>query len=238
MNAFVYGALVAALVSAIIFLQTGAPPLYYEPLLPGAATFILATLFFWRYPKILVNKMMEEVDRDLIFALKDISFQMASGVSLFDALYTVSRSGYGLVSIEFEYVVKDIAAGVAEDEALTRMTNRTESQYIKKTMWQLVSILRSGSSIQSAIGSIVDSLNQYQNEKIGQYINEMNLWVLVFLIVGVVVPSLGATILIILSSLGGVGIKETAFILLLIVCFAFEYVLIQYLKVRRPVVYM
>lgn len=237
-NSLLYALFLLILISVLLFWRYKERFFSPDALFPSAVAFVLLSLFFLYYPRILLRKMMEGVDRDLIFALKDLSAQMASGISLYEGMLNVSKSGYGLVSKEFEYVVKDIGAGEPEEQALSKMIDRTESPYIKKTIWQIVSVLRSGASIQAALTSIVDSLNQYQNEKITSYVQEMNLWVLVYLVVAIAIPSLGATLLVVLSSLSGTSLSTEAFGLLLLACFLAEIVLIKYIKVRRPIVHM
>jgi len=237
-NAFLYALFLLIIISVLLFWRSGVLFFSLDAVYPSIAAFALLFLFFVFYPRIMLGKLNERVDRDLVFALKDLSAQMASGVSLYDAMESISKGGYGLVSSEFELVVKDINAGAPEEDALSKMIDRTESPYIKKTIWQMVSVLRSGASIQGALSSIVDSLNQQQGDRITSYVQEVNLWVLIYLIIAVAIPSLGATLLVILSSISGTSVSGFSFILLLTACFLAQFVLIKYIKVRRPIVHM
>ncbi|MFH1470265.1 MAG: type II secretion system F family protein [Candidatus Micrarchaeota archaeon] len=205
---------------------------------PTLATFFLLLAVFLLYPYILVKKAVESLDRDLVYALKDLLIQISSGVSLFEAMKNVSQSEHGLVSKEFRSVVQDINAGEAQDVALEKLALRSESEFIKKTIWQIVIALRSGASLQGTLKNLVDNMRQFQSAKVKSYTQEMNLWILLYLIIAVAIPSLGATLITILSSFGSSQVREPVFAALLFVCFFAEYVIIKYVKLSRPLVYM
>ena len=203
--------------------------------LPAVLTVVLLFVFFMRYPRIQAGKIVETVERDLIYALKDLLVQINSGVSLYNAMVNVSRAGYGRISDEFAMVVQDIETGMSQEAALERMALRTESKFLRRTIWQIVTALKAGASLQGALGSILLSLRQYQSSNIKAYTQELNLWVLLYIMVAVAIPSLGVTLLVILSTFGGVGLSEGFIILLLFACFFAEIVLIEFIKIRRPV---
>jgi flagellar protein FlaJ len=205
---------------------------------PALVTLVLLFLVFILYPRILVRKAVEAVDRDLVYALKDILIQISSGVSLFEAMKNISNSEHGMVSKEFGLVVQDINAGEAQDVALEKLAVRTESEFMKKTIWQIVLALRSGSSLQGTVKNLVDNMRQYQSAKVKSYTQEMNLWILLYLVVAIAIPSLGATLITILSSFGNTQVREPVFLGMLVACFLGEYVIIKYVKVSRPLVYM
>lgn len=202
---------------------------------PPSAVVFLLFIFFMRYPRIMAGKIVEEVDKDLIYALKDLMVQISSGVSLYNAMLNVSKSGYGRISEEFGRVVQEINTGAPQDKALESMAMRTESEFLRRTIWQIVTALKAGASLQGALSSIMQALRQYQAQNIKSYAQELNLWILIYIVVAVAVPSLGVTLLVILSTFGGLGLSELFIVFLLFVCFVSELVLIEFIKVRRPV---
>jgi len=204
-------------------------------LVPPIITFALMFLFFIRYPSIVAGKIVESVDKDLVYALRDLMLQISSGVSLYEGMRNVSRSGYGRVSEEFAKVVQDISTGEAQDTALEKMALRTQSEFLRRTIWQLVTALKAGASLQGALNAILQALRRYQSQNVKAYTQELNLWVLLYIFASVAVPSLFITLLVILSTFGGIGINENFIIAILLACFAAELVLVEYVKVRRPV---
>ena len=138
----------------------------------GAMTFHLS------YPKIASKQLAGLIEQDLLFALRTMLIQISSGTSLFETIKSISKSNYGQVSKEFELVVKDINSGMSETKALERLAFKTKSEVLKKTIWQIITTLKSGGSLTNALHAQVDSFVEQQRESIKRYSAELNLWTL------------------------------------------------------------
>lgn len=207
-------------------------------LVAGALAYAALFAFLLIYPRVLAGKLGETVDKDLVFALKDLQLQITSGVTLFNALANVAKAGYGNVSKEFDYVVKDVNAGVAVDRALERMGERTKSDFMRRVIWQLITALRGGASLEGALRTLIDILKREQAARIRSFVSELNMWALVYMIFAVAVPGLGSTLLIIISAFGGIQVSEMTYVMALAGCFAVEITIIGFIKSRRPIVHL
>lgn len=202
--------------------------------LPGFASFFLFFFLHGMYPKIIARKIGEKIDKDLVFALKDMVLHVTSGVTLYDAFVEVSKAGYGLVSDEFGNVIVDVEKGIPFDESLERLALRTESDFTKRITWQLVNAMRAGSSIENALVSFVDSLVDYQERQIKNYTAELNMFALMFLLFAVAIPSMGLTVLVIMSAFAGLGLNQYTFIVMVAVCIVIQVIMISMIEGRRP----
>lgn len=203
--------------------------------------FGLFFLFFYllaRFPKILAKKKAEQLEKNLVFALKDILLQISSGVSLYNALVNVAEADYGLVSKEFEKAAKQVRAGKPMNKALEELAITSESEYLRKTVWQLVNTLRAGASLKGALKTIIINLSIEQKTKIQQYAKELNMWSLVYMLFAVAIPTIGTTMMVILSSFAGMSISKGIFISFIVVCFIVQFILIGLIKTRRPMVHI
>ncbi|MFA5763220.1 MAG: type II secretion system F family protein [archaeon] len=196
--------------------------------------FIAALIFHLFYPKIQANSIASQVDQELLFAMRTMLIQLSSGISLFEAIRSISRSDYGQVSREFEDVVRDINSGRSETAALEKLAFKTNSEILKKTIWQILTTIKSGGSIVSAINSQIDELVNLQKNSIKNYAAALNLWTLVYLIVAAALPSLGVTFLVIASSIGSSGIGKEAVILIAILAITTQAGLIFVIKSQVP----
>lgn len=206
----------------------------------GYSGIIFALILFtlMRYPKIMAGKKAEQIDKHLVFALKDLLLQISSGVSLYNGLINVSKSGYGIVSIEFEGAAKSVSTGSTIEKALERVAIGNKSEFLKRTIWQLINTLKAGASLSGALRTIIDELTVDQRTKIRDYAHELNLWSLVYMLFAVAVPTIGATMMIILSSFSGAGVSPPLFVAFIVMCFIIQIVMIGFVKSRRPVVHL
>jgi flagellar protein FlaJ len=204
---------------------------------PGLFMAVVILLVQFVYPRIIGRTVADKVDRELIFALKDMYIQINSGISLFDAMCNISKSDYGHVSDEFGLAVRDITAGESEEKALERLAMKTKSDYFKKALWQLITAMRSGSSTAGALRSVIDVLIGYQHRMIKNYASELNFWILMFMLVAATIPTLGITLSVVLSTFGRAGITPLLFVEFVGASFMVQAVMIGFLRSRRPEVY-
>jgi len=204
----------------------------------GFGIFFLIFIVLQYFPRIISGKKAEQIDKNLVFCLKDLLLHVTSGTSLYNAFVNVSKSGYGDVAKEFGKVSKKVNSGTPMSKALERLAFKSKSQYLKRASWQLINTIKAGASVELAIESIIKDLILEQREKIKAYGHELNLWGLIYLLFAVAIPTIGSTMLIILSSFGGLGLTQTTFVMFMVFCFIIQTILIGFIKSRRPLVTM
>jgi hypothetical protein len=100
----------------------------------------------------------------------------------------------------------------------------------------MVTALRGGSGLEGPLRATVEVLRQQQSASVKRFVAELNLWALMFLIFAVAIPGLGSTLLIVASAFGAIKINEASYVLLIGVAVLFEFIVIGFVKSRRPVV--
>ena len=163
------------------------------------------------YPKILLKKRMRDLERNLVFALRTILVEIKSGVSLFDSISIVAHGDNGEVSRQFKKAVEQIETGTFQNEALEEMAENNPSLYFRRAIWQLVNGLKAGSDISNVMTALVDNLSKEKANQIRGYGNSLRLLSLLYMMLGAIIPALGLTFLIILSSFPQIQITEDVF---------------------------
>lgn len=200
----------------------------------GITLFVFYYVVF--YPKKILREKIRLLEKDLLYALRHLLIQVRSGVTLFNAMVSVAAGDYGLISEEFEEAVREINAGVSEIDALEAMSWRNPSLYFRRVIWQLVNGMRAGSDIATTLREIVNGLAIDQRIEIRKYGAQLNPMALAYLMLAVIIPTLGITFLIILSSFFNLNILPLDLVLYFGLAFLvfFQYMFIGLIKVRRP----
>ena len=159
--------------------------------------FLVANLF---YPKIIANSSGEGVDADLPFALREMALHIEGGVPLFDAMVEVSKSEYGEISKEFGKTVQEISSGYSEKEALERMAVRTKSDFLKKSLWQILATISSGAALAPTLRQIADNIKAKQLSQLKDYTSTLGFLVWIYLILSVVMPAMGITFVVVYAA--------------------------------------
>lgn len=161
------------------------------------------------FPSIIIKKKVREVEQNLIFALRTITIQIRSGVSLFGALSLVAYGNYGALSRELKEAVDMINAGIPEEEALQRAAIRTPSVFFRRSLWQIVNGLKAGADTSQVLTELVRSMTKEQVIQIKKYGADLRMLSLIYMMLGVIIPALGLTFMVILSTFPDSPVNET-----------------------------
>lgn len=203
-----------------------------------AFAFFLFFIVLLLYPGILAGKRAENIDKDLVYALKDMLLEVSAGSSLYDAILTVAKSDYGVVSDEFALIIKKVDTGVPLDEAMEDLALRTSSEYLRNAIWQTINALKAGSNIEGTLREIVKTLIADQRNKIRNYAQELNVLSLIYMLFAVVIPTIATTIAIIVGPFLGLSTGPEIFLYILPVTFFTQIALLELIKSRRPVIHL
>ena len=162
--------------------------------------------------------------------------QLESGVPIFQIISNVSTSNYGFVSYEFKKAVNEINSGISQIDALESLIKRNSSVYFKRILWQLSNGLRSGSDMSVVLRDVIDNLNKEQAIQIQSYGGKLNPIIMFYMLITVILPSLGVTFLTIISSM--LNLSSTLVELMFVTVFVFvvlmQIMFLGLIKSRRP----
>jgi len=133
--------------------------------------------------------------------MREIMIKVGSGVPVFNAILDVSNGDYGIVSDEFKVAVEEIQSGISQEEALNRLSRRVPSQSLKRAIDILVNAIKSGSDIHGTLSVINDMLVKKQQSDMRTYAAELTPMSMAYMLVSVVLPSLGMSVFVILGSI-------------------------------------
>ncbi len=223
-------------VASMIKAETYVDPVFLALLL-GTGISLVGFIMQTGYPRVVARKKENLIEKNLMFALRDIHIQINTGVPLFEAMASVAMSDYGLVSEQFKKAVVAINAGESETLALDQLAQETSSKTFKRIVWQISNALKTGTNLSSVLVDIVRMLEEKQKTEIQEYGSRLNPLSLMYLLVSVILPSLGITMIIVVSSLpigGGITISERTFWILLGVVVFFQFVFMNAIRSMRP----
>ncbi|MDY6778541.1 MAG: type II secretion system F family protein [Candidatus Nanohaloarchaea archaeon] len=202
----------------------------FTPLILGFGTFTFA-----KRPNVQAKKRMRQLEKELPYALRHILIEVQAGVSLYQAMVSVTE-GYGEASNEFTKIVNEVNAGKSEVEALENAILRNPSQEFRRAMWQIINALESGTDVSSTLESLVDAIMEKQILAVEKYGKSLNPYTLMYLMIAIIMPSLGVTFLMIISTFTGMNISNQMFYGILVGITIFQLVFINMVKSKRPVV--
>ncbi len=242
---------VSVSVSALLLVVGSANPILGDELIIGTTTlpmdvllgpimgvFVGFFMFFQNisYPFLIVNRRVKDIDKNLLFVLRTILVQVRSGVPIFDTFVSVGTGDYGEISDEFKTVIEKVRSGRPVIRTLEELTVRNPSLYFRRAMWQIVNALKSGSDVGDNLENVIRALSKEQLVEIRRYQSTLNPLAMMYMMVAVIAPSLGITVMIVLSTFPGMGAissKSTFWGLLIGVSFM-QFMFMSVIKSKRP----
>lgn len=186
-------------------------------------------------PKAQTLKDSRKIDAELPYALRHLLIEIKAGIPIYQGLVTISES-YGKVSKDIKDMLKEINGGKSEIDALEKNIINNPSFTYRKSFWQILNSLKTGTALEKTLQSTVDNITKDQILSIKRYGQELNPYTLMYMMIGVIVPSLGITFLMLLSSFTGMIIGKSTFYALLVGLALFQIMFLNIVKTKRPLV--
>ena len=201
------------------------------------APFVFLLMFYSALyqPKITTLKRARSIDSELPYALRHLLIQVKSGVPLYNALVAITK-GYGAASKEFEYIIRDINGGKSQTEAIEDSIVKNPSLTYRRSFWQLLNAIKTGTDLQRPLENIVNEILKGQLLSIKRYGQELNPWTLMYMMFAVIMPSLGITFMMILSTFTGTALSDIMLVGVIIFLTFFQVMFMNIIKTKRPTV--
>jgi len=180
-----------------------------------------------------VSQKAREVDRDALFAGRDILIALKSGAPLFNALMGV-RKDYGATSKEFKKIVEKIDSGIPAEIALQQAYENNKATSFRRVILQILMSLRSGSDIATGLETALNQISQEQVIEIKRYGQKLNPIAMFYMLFAIILPSLGVAIGVILSSFISVDVDFGMLLGVLVGLALIQYTFLTIIKSSRP----
>lgn len=187
-----------------------------------------------RYPLRTEEIAAKNIERDILFAARDIIISLRSGMPLYNAIVSVS-TGYGDASREFAKITERSQLGMSLEDAIDQTISESKSQSFRRVMLQASASIKAGADIVASLQSVVDQLSQERMILLRRYGQRLNAIAMFYMLFGVILPSMGIAIATILTTFISVFTVNDALLEAAIVGILFlQVIFLQMIRGSRP----
>ena len=158
--------------------------------------------FLMYYPKAISNKITREIDHEIVYAGRFLIIELSAGTPLYDAINNISNA-HPAIGKYFKKIIDKVESGKPIDLAINEVMEITPSPNFRKLLFQIVNSMRTGGDINKGLESITDQISKEQLIRIKEYGKRLNPLVLFYLLVAIIMPSLGIAVLALMSIFTG-----------------------------------
>jgi len=181
----------------VLFTAIGANPIVFIFIAPILFIFFVNYLMLYPLQKIRISG--KEVEKDVLFAVRDMIIALRGGVPLYNAIVSVTR-GYGAASQEFAKIVNLVNLGVPLDQAIDQVVTTSKSPSFRRIMLQASTTLKAGADITAAMQLTLEQITMERTIELRRYGQKLNAVAMFYMIIGVIFPSMLITVAIVLST--------------------------------------
>ena len=199
------------------------------------AVFRSALTSFLRFPTAKKSRSGKLIERDILFASRDMIISLRSGMPLFNAITSVSK-GYGEASQEFERVVNRVQLGMPLEEAIDATVAESKSPSFRRIMLQASTSIKAGADVVEGLQSIIDQLSQERVIELRRYGQRLNALAMFYMLFGIILPSMGIAVVTILTTFIALfTVTESILIMVLIMLLFMQVIFLKLITASRPI---
>ena len=197
--------------------------------------FIVMFFYMIRLPDVRISKKEKDISKEVVFAGRFIIIELESGVPLYNAMVNVSKN-YEIIGRYFKEITDKVDLGTSMEDALNEAVEFIPSNDFRKILWQIINSIRTGSDVAKSLYSVMEQITRDQITEVNKYGKKLNPLAMFYMIVAVILPSLGITMLVILSS--SIQFELSLTILLALAGFLgfVQFMFIAMVKFSRPAI--
>lgn len=197
--------------------------------------FIVLFVYFLRVPDVKILKKQREVNSEIVFAGRFLIIELESGVPLYNAFQNVTKN-YPTIGKYFNDIVTKIDLGTQMEDALNETIGFTPSANFRKILWQIINSQKTGADMNKSLKSVVDQITQEQLIEVKEYGRKLNPLAMFYMIIAVILPSIGITMFIILSSFLNLTLTLPLLVTISFMLGFMQFMFLAMIKSSRPAV--
>jgi archaeal flagellar protein FlaJ len=204
---------------AIVFVVVLALGFGFEIGLIFGALILMMAIFFVFLPSMQKGRKSSEASRELPFALRQMATELRAGIGLNDSMRSIALSGYGPLSEEFARTLEEIRYGDTTEKALLDMSERINSDGLRRAVYQITRTLNSGGDLAKTLSVIADDTAYELRMKLKDYSQKLNAFTMIYMFVAVLGPVITMIMLIAASTVMGAILPPTLLLILYLLFF-------------------
>lgn len=187
--------------------------------------FIFIMYKFWfSYVDVQIRQRARELDGDLLFVSEYFLVSLESGLPLGNSIQNLSRLKRP-GALFFKRIYTDFKTGKDLEQALVEGAKNCPSESLKILLKRLKDSLEIGIDLKQILENFIDESSEKKITEIRGYSKKLNPLVMMYLLLGIVMPSLGVTFFILGASFLSITSDLLKYILIFIfmIMFIFQY---------------
>ncbi|MCF8013449.1 type II secretion system F family protein [Candidatus Woesearchaeota archaeon] len=148
------------------------------------------------------------------------------------------EKNYDYVGRYFGDIINKTYLGTDIEDAINDTLMNAPSANLRKILWQVLNSLKTGADVGPALNSVIDQIVKEQKIAVKEYGKKLNPMAMFYMMISVIIPSLGTTMLVILATFMGLNISLGILLALAGLITFVQFMFMMMIKQARPPISM
>jgi pilus assembly protein TadC len=189
--------------------------------------------YFLHYADVKIIQLSRAINQELTYAGRFLIIEIEAGVPLHKTFQNLAKN-YPEIGRYFQEIVDKVELGTSMDKAMNEMIEYTPSEALRKLLWQILNSLRTGSAIADSLRVAVDQITREQQIEVVEYGRKLNPLAMFYMMIAVILPSLGAIMVIVMATFIGFQISLSALLIAAGLLVFMQFMFLATIKSQRP----
>ncbi|MEO2152051.1 MAG: type II secretion system F family protein, partial [Thermococcus sp.] len=140
--------------------------------------------------KMVWKKRVTEVERAMPYALRHMASLLSAGVGIAEAILSVAKADYGVLSEEFELILRDMRTGSSFEDALTKFEEKMASENISRVVKQILRAVKFGGNLAEILYKLAEDFSFEYRMKLVEYVQKVNGIAFIYMFITIVMPTM------------------------------------------------
>lgn len=197
--------------------------------------FFIIFNYLLKLPDVKIKKLEKEINKEIIFAGRFIVIEIESGINLFKAIDNVSTH-YPRTGAIFDEILAKVELGTTLEDAIDETILICPSTNLRKLLWQILNSIRTGSNLNRSLNAALDQIVNEQKIEVVEYGRKLNPLAMFYMMIAVIVPSIGITMFIVLASFIGLKLRLPILLFITFIIGFVQFMFLSIIKSSRPAI--
>ena len=197
--------------------------------------FPLLFIYFLKFVDLKIERLKKRIDEEIIFAGRFLIIELESGVPIYKIFEDMEKN-YDIVGFYFGEILNKVYLGTSIEEAINDTLLISPSPNLTRILWQLLNSLKTGTDMAPALNSVIDQIIREQNIAVQEYGKKLSPIAMFYMMISIILPSLGITMLVIMATFMGLKIDLTIFTVLAVCIGIIQFMFLSMIKSSRPAI--
>ncbi|MFH1506724.1 MAG: type II secretion system F family protein [archaeon] len=163
---------------------------------------IIVFLYMIRFVDATISKFKKGINMEIVFAGRFLLIELESGVPVYQAFQNMVKN-YEVIGLYFSEIIDRVNLGTTLEDAINETMILTPSPNLRKLLWQILNSLKTGADVGNALSTVINQIVREQRIAVKEYGRKLNPLSMFYMLIAVIVPSLGIALLVIFSTFIG-----------------------------------